>query len=399
MKKGTVKARRVGTYLVGQDLLAYPQELEDDLRDCGLPADERAQVFTVAWEYVRCAVPEFTNWGRYLAFTRLTVLTTVAEYRGHLVDMRKCMTPGETVLGYNVPELLDTLFAGTGVHDEMAREYTSSVLFMAEKARDRQSVLWRRHAEAFALSPVDYLRLRDCDAQVRFFVASALACNNLVPTFSEEQYRAIADIGVTLYDAVAFYKHRAEGEIANLYAYCGQDIEFRKAAYRDHRSTLWVLETQWCRSVAGRCAVNVVKQLPLVHMSMRRYRYVEDGLTIGKPESDAVVAQARANVKLWYRKETEQGLIFPQRSWADDRDAMAAVSDLLYPGLEATLVRTVEEFCKRCVRHPIYGARGEAGMFGGVDVCDKCRQAWRAYVLSSGRRHAQALSLPYEELA
>ncbi|MGW3635424.1 hypothetical protein ACWD7F_35700 [Streptomyces sp. NPDC005122] len=121
--------------------------------------------------------------------------------------------------------------------------------------------------------------------------------------FREIEYRATAEIGMTLYDAVAFYKRRAEGEVSNLYAYCGQDLEFRRAAYATARSTLWALETQWYRTVQGVCAINLLKNLPLIHMSMRRYRFVEDGLTIGTPETSEVVRAARANVKLWYRSD------------------------------------------------------------------------------------------------
>lgn len=38
------------------------------------------------------------------------------------------------------------------------------------------------------------------------------------------------------------------------------------------------------------------------HMSMRRYRFVNDGLVLGIPETHAVVDDARASVKLWYRE-------------------------------------------------------------------------------------------------
>jgi hypothetical protein len=35
-------------------------------------------------------------------------------------------------------------------------------------------------------------------------------------------------------------------------------------------------------------------------MLMGRYRFVDENLTIGKPETEHVVMQARANFKLWY---------------------------------------------------------------------------------------------------
>ncbi|PVH90431.1 hypothetical protein DM02DRAFT_665096 [Periconia macrospinosa] len=54
--------------------------------------------------------------------------------------------------------------------------------------------------------------MRDCDALARFAIATALACNNLHDCwFSEEQFTVLAEIGLILYDAVAFFKHRAEG--------------------------------------------------------------------------------------------------------------------------------------------------------------------------------------------
>jgi hypothetical protein len=38
---------------------------------------------------------------------------------------------------------------------------------------------------------------------------------------------------------------------------------------------------------------------------MRRYRFVEDGLMIGKPETTAVVKQARQHFKLWNRVDAK----------------------------------------------------------------------------------------------
>jgi hypothetical protein len=40
---------------------------------------------------------------------------------------------------------------------------------------------------------------------------------------------------------------------------------------------------------------------------MRRYRFVEDGMMIGLPETSTVVKQARQNIKLWNRVDVENG--------------------------------------------------------------------------------------------
>ncbi|MFB7601006.1 hypothetical protein [Streptomyces sp. NPDC056160] len=375
---------------IDKERLYYPKEIDGDLRDCGLAEKERIEVLATAWEYVRCGIPEFTNPEKYLAFVRLTALTTVAEYRGDLVDVEEIMKLDGRVLGYPVRELLDTLFVGSGVGEEMTQEYASSILFMAEKTREQQSDLCRRYIEAIASSPVRYFRLRDCDAQVRLFIAAAVACNDLEPDFREVEYRAMAEIGLTLYDAVAFYKHRAEGEISNLYAYCGQDLDFRRTAYATARSTLWAMETQRYETVQGRCAINLLKNLPLIHMSMRRYRFVEDGMTIGTPETSAVVRATRANVKLWYRNDVRQK---PSgRPAATGQRTVATVQNMLSPELAAALECSPEEACARCTRRETYGATSE-GQFGGVVPCDECREEWRRYVSSSWDRHAVDLSL------
>ncbi|RYC76643.1 hypothetical protein BFJ63_vAg20480, partial [Fusarium oxysporum f. sp. narcissi] len=84
----------------------------------------------------------------------------------------------------------------------------------AEKSRkQRDSELFGRYLNALAKSPQWWFRLRDCDALARYTIASALACNGFIEIpFREEQLQLVAELSDTLYDAVAFYKHRAEGE-------------------------------------------------------------------------------------------------------------------------------------------------------------------------------------------
>lgn len=164
----------------------YPDELNNDLKDSGLSPQEAAEVINTAWEYCRCSVPVFTNWERFLAFVRLTVIDVVVEYRG---DLTNDVLEGRPILGYDVDGLLRTLFEGTPVLEEMSREKWSFLLIGSEKTRSdrRGSVLFRRHAEAMAYSPAEFLRIRDCDGQVRFFLAAVLACNDVSGSWSNCQ--------------------------------------------------------------------------------------------------------------------------------------------------------------------------------------------------------------------
>ena len=87
----------------------YPPDLSNDLQDLSLPKQFREEILACAWEYTRCVIPQYTNWPRYVAFMRVIAICVVAEFRGSLVDV----TIGNDVLGYNLDELLDTLFLGT----------------------------------------------------------------------------------------------------------------------------------------------------------------------------------------------------------------------------------------------------------------------------------------------
>lgn len=61
--------------------------------------------------------------------------------------------------------------------------------------------------------------MRDADALARFTIAAALACNDLDDVWlSEDQFELLTEIGDTCYDAVAFYKHRSEGETNSTFA-------------------------------------------------------------------------------------------------------------------------------------------------------------------------------------
>jgi hypothetical protein len=47
------------------------------------PVDIVAETLACAWEYTRCVIPQFTNWDRYLAFTRI-IDTLPSEWSAYL---------------------------------------------------------------------------------------------------------------------------------------------------------------------------------------------------------------------------------------------------------------------------------------------------------------------------
>ncbi|GLZ00444.1 hypothetical protein [Actinoplanes sp. NBRC 103695] len=363
------------------DLWFYPDVIARDLEESGLPDAIVAETLACAWEYTRCVIPQFTNWERYVAFTRIIVIGIVAEFRGSLVDV----TTGDRVLGYDVDELLGTVFGGTPGHELMAREYRTFLLVTADKSSDRRdSELFRRYVNALVRSPRDWFRLRDCDALARFTIAAAMACNDVDDLwFGEEEFEILTELGDTLYDAVAYYKHRAEGETNSTFGYAGHEI--RTGSFRRGREVLWALDVAWARSPGHRAAVNFLRYFGgPIHMMMRRYRFTEEGLTIGRPETDQVVTQTRHNVKLWNRIDATD------RSVHDARYAgvLARSDRLMFPGLPDMLEKAHEPHCDRCRYRVSYGAEG-AGSFGGVGLCDECRQEWQDYITSFPARAAE----------
>lgn len=198
------------------DLWFFPNEIRDALKNSAVPEAFIDEALGCAWEYARCVIPDFTNWSRYVAFTRVLVVAIVVEFRGSLVDVEA----SDKVLGYDVEELIDTLFAGTAGRDAMARELRSWLLITGDKTSHRRtSELFHRYVNSLATSPRDWFRLRDCDALARFTIAAAWACNDLDDMWlSEDEFQILTELCDTLYDAVAFFKHRAEGETHNTFA-------------------------------------------------------------------------------------------------------------------------------------------------------------------------------------
>jgi hypothetical protein len=366
-----------------RDTWFYPGDLEDDLENTGLPDGIIAETLACAWEYTRCVIPAYTNWDRYIAFTRIVVIGIIAEFRGFMVDV----AASDNLLGYDLDELIDTLFAGTLVREDMAREYRTFLLITADKSSERRDAeLFRRYVNALSRSPKNWFRMRDCDALARFTMAAALACNDIDDEwFSEDEIQILTELGDTLYDAVAYYKHRAEGETNSTFAYVGPDL--RTDCYRRCREVLWALDAAWARAPAQRCAINFLRYFGgPIHMMMRRYRFTEDGLAIGRPETEHVVTQTRQNVKLWHRVDASNKSVHSARY----ADVVAHSDKLMFPGLVDILESSAEGHCDRCRYRLSYGAEA-SGQFGGVELCDSCREEWQTYLRAFPTRAAKVL--------
>ncbi|KAK3356499.1 hypothetical protein B0T25DRAFT_497092 [Lasiosphaeria hispida] len=361
------------------DVWFYPAEIENDLKDVvTIPIHLIHETLACSWEYTRCVIPTFTNWNRYIAFTRIIIIGIIAEFDGALVDI----TASDLVLGYDLGHLFEILFTGTPGHIEMAQEYRAFLLITAEKSSRRQgSELFRRYVNVLAESPKTWFRLRDCDALVRFTIAAALACNDFDDVwFNEDQLQILAELGDTLYDAVAFYKHRAEGETNSTFAYVSSEL--RESAFRCCREILWALDVAWAKSPSHRVVINFLRPFGgPIHMMMRRYRFVEDGLVIGKPDTDHVVKQTRLHFKLWNRIDSTHEYHAESARYLD---ALGRSDRLMFTGLVGLLENAAEK-CTHCQYRQSYGAEGVGG-FGGVKLCDPCHEDWQTFVESFPQR-------------
>ena len=141
--------------------------------------------------------------------------------------------------------------------------------------------------------------MRDADALARFTIAAALACNDYDNvSLTNEELEILTEIGNTLYDAVAFFKHQAEGEVNNTFAYVPSDM--RNKAFHQCRETLWALDVTWAHNSKPQfIVVNFLRFLGgPIYIMMRRYRFVEDGLVVGMPETDHIINQTCRKFKL-----------------------------------------------------------------------------------------------------
>lgn len=275
--------------------------------------------------------------------------------------------------------LIDGCYGGTPGHAFMGREYRSYLLFTGDKASPvrRYGELFRRYVDSLARSPSEWFRFRDCDGLVRFTIAAALSCNDYDDVwFREDEWAVLAEVSAVLYDAVAFYKHRAEAETNSTFAYFPPDL--RVGYFRRCRKLLWSLDVVWAHSPAHLCVANFIRFFGgPIKLMMQRYRFVEEGLTIGTPETERVVEQTRKNVKLWNRLDSHDGkrvLVDAERY----EDVVGSESRLLFPGQAEVLRRSPEESCGECLHKDSYGTR-TIGQFGGVQLCDTCLVKWREY--------------------
>jgi len=357
----------------------FPEELRLGLEPLDLPKRIIDETLACAWEYSRCVIPEWTNWERYLAFNRTIIIAIIAEFRGDLIpdDCR------QRVVGYDIHDLLNILFGGTSMHDPMSREFKTFLLISAEKSSKRlDSDLFSRYLNALTKCPQTWFRLRDCDALARYTIASALACNDFNDhLFNDDQWELIAELGDTLYDAVAYYKHRAEGETNSTFGYVGE--ETRAASFRLYREVLWALDVAWARDPAKRCVLNFTRYFGgPIHMTTRRYRFVEDGLMIGKPETEEVVKLTRSNFKLWHLVEEIGAQRVMKAGFADGR---AQSDEHMFPGFLELLQSSTEKHCRHC-SHAVFDSSMMARQFGGIRLCDNCKETWRSYMRAFPQR-------------
>ncbi|KAJ4377137.1 hypothetical protein N0V86_006578 [Didymella sp. IMI 355093] len=312
--------------IIVQEHWYYPAELANDLKDVDFPSRVKEEIFATSWEYSRSVIPQYTNWARYVAFMRIIIIGTVAEFRGELINV----VDNDDILGYNLKQVLDTLFEGTPGHVEMAREFRCFLLVSSHKSRQIESNLFKRYAVALSRGPYQYFRMRDTDALVRLTMAAALACSNLDEFWlTNDQFDTVAEIGITMYDAIAFWKHRAEGETNNLFAYVPDDE--RVMAYHTCREALWALDVAWSSSPAMQVVTNFLRLFGgPIHMMMRRYRFVEEGLALGRRETEHVIDQTRNNHKLWNRVDGLEAVSNEEDESSNQYERIVQAKDVLF---------------------------------------------------------------------
>ncbi|EMD86821.1 hypothetical protein COCC4DRAFT_42234 [Bipolaris maydis ATCC 48331] len=363
----------------------YPDDIANDLKDVDLPSRTKEEVFATAWEYARCVIPEHTNWSRYVAFMRTIVIGIVAEFRGGLTDVVK---NDDRILGYSLTEVLNTLCGGAVGYAEMCREYRCFILMSSQKSSQQtNTTLFRRYSKALSKSPWQFFRMRDTDALARFTIGAALVCNDIDDIwFTECQFDIMAEMGNTMYDGVAYPKHRSEGEVNSTFAYVPENR--RVLAFHRCREALWALDVAWARRPEMRCVINFIRFFGgPIHVMMRRYRFVEEGLTLGKPDTKNVIAQTRRNIKLWNRLDEQEGM--KEQRPEHYRLVLEREESLLFSGLKAMLENADQTLCSECEYPERYGAPKDH-TFGGVSLCARCQQEWVEYTESVLKRMAEA---------
>ncbi|KAH3913833.1 hypothetical protein HBH56_094860 [Parastagonospora nodorum] len=116
-----------------------------------------------------------------------------------------------------------------------------------------------------------------------------------------------------------------------------------------------------------------------IHMMMLRYRFVEEGLAQGKPETKRVIADTRKNVKLWNRGDEQEKVKGQERESLEQyRHVLSQEKVLLSNALAAMLEGAHEGLCSKCSYRETYAAP-QAHTFGGVVLCARCKQKLGAY--------------------
>lgn len=197
-------------------------------------------------------------------------------------------------------------------------------------------------------------------------------------------------MGDVLYDAVAFYKHRSEGETNNTFAYMPTDLRLK--AFHTAREVLWALDVAWRCKNYHTTVVNFIRFFGgSIHMMMRRYRFVEDSLTIGTPEDESIINETRRNFKLWNRLDAQA----QASSRIDDKERaryktiLSRSDTLMFPGLAELLETAGDGACDGCSYRDSYGAE-KSHQFGGVQLCEGCQSTWRIWWESFPARVAKA---------
>jgi hypothetical protein len=364
----------------------YPPDIAHDLDGVDLPERVKEEVYTCAWEYSRSVIPYYTNWARYVAFMRTLVIGIVAEFRGDLVDVTAC----NFVLNYDLDDVLLSLLGDSPGAEEIGREFrTFCHLTSIKTGRNRDCELFKRWMNVSTASPKLWFRLRDCDSLVRYTLVAALRCNDLDILFTDDQFEILAEIGDTLYDAIAYHKHRSEGETHSTFQYVPGDM--RVEAFRYYREALWAFDAAWAGQPELAHVTNFLRFFGgPIHMTMRRYRFVEDSLGICRPETAEVIEKTSQNSKLWFRVEVQGSL--------DDDDiegykrlvgSGSSGDKVLFPGLAGLLETYGNHRCTRCEYPTAYGVQ-KPHEFGGVKLCRDCIVTWTEYMASFPARLSKA---------
>jgi hypothetical protein len=101
---------------------------------------------------------------------------------------------------------------------------------------------------------------------------------------------------------------------------------------------------------------------------MRRYRFVEDGMMIGRPETQTIIKQTREHRKLWNRVELKHASVQDIQRY---QSVTAREEELLFAGLRTFLDKSVDKHCPECA----YDTAGTYA-FGGVKLCAGCSTVW-----------------------